>query len=75
MIQFIALFLLILSLFPHLVLLMLLTRFSSFSFWENLALVPHLLPSEVLVCSVPDGLDKRKRLNDLTRIHTVSHLP
>lgn len=70
LIQFIALFLLILRWIfffpPHLVLLMLITRFSSFLIRENLALVHHLFHSEVLVFSFPDGLNKRKRLNDLT---------
>lgn len=63
---FIALFLLILTLFPCLVLLVLITHFSSFLIWENLALVHHLFPSEVLGFSFPDGLNKRKRLNYLT---------
>lgn len=76
LIQFIALFLLIPGLFPCLVPLVLITHFSSpFLIWENLALEHHLFPSEVLVFSFPDGLNKKKRLNDLTWIHTVSHLP
>lgn len=64
--QFMALFLSILSLFPCLVLLVPMTHFSSFLIWENLALEHHLFHSEVLVFSFPDGLNKRKRLNDLT---------
>lgn len=49
LIQFIALFLLIPGLFPCLVPLVLVTRFSSsFLIWENLALEHHLFPSEVL---------------------------
>lgn len=75
LIQFIALFLLILGLFPYLVLSKLITHFSSFLIWENLALAHHLFHSEALGFSFPDGLNKRKRLSDLTWIHTVSHLP
>lgn len=75
LIQFIALFLLILGLFPYLVLSELITHFSSFLIWENLALAHHLFHSEALGFSSPDGLNKRKRLSDLTWIHTVSHLP
>lgn len=67
LIQFIALFLLIPGLFPRLVPLVLITHFSSpFLIWENLALEHHLFPSEVLVFSFPDGLNKKKRLNGLT---------
>lgn len=75
LIQFIALFLLILGLFPYLVLSELITHFSSFLIWENLALAHHLFHSQALVLSLPDGLNKRKRLSDFTQIHTVSHLP
>jgi hypothetical protein len=61
-----AFFLLILGLFPYLVLLVLITHFSSFLIWENLALAHHLFHSEALIFSFPDGLNKRKRLSNLT---------
>jgi len=63
LIQFIALFLLILGLLPRLVPLALITHFSSsFLIWENLALVHHLFHGEAFVFQLPRWVEQEKKV-------------